>query len=68
MYDLLFSTTFGEKIGTFLENQCYDPNFTKTSSILSKTGYFMPIFWPIHFKIITSVPGTNVYGLPLSLG
>jgi hypothetical protein len=38
---LRFLPIFDEKNGVFLINQCYDPNFTKLGSILSK---FFPIF------------------------
>jgi hypothetical protein len=41
-----FVPIFGEKIGVFLKNQCYDQYFSKTSSSLSKkTPIFSPIFW-----------------------
>jgi hypothetical protein len=38
---------FGEKIGAFLKNQCYDQIFAKSSSSLSKKRRF---FWRKYFK------------------
>jgi hypothetical protein len=35
---------FCEKIGVFLKNQCYDPNFTQISRILNKNANFFAIF------------------------
>jgi hypothetical protein len=35
-------TIFGEKIGVFLKNQCYEQIFAKTSSSLSKNANFSP--------------------------
>jgi hypothetical protein len=55
---LRFSPIFGEKIGVFLKNQCYDQFFSQTSSSLSKKRqYFRWIFGENILKIITSVPG-----------
>jgi hypothetical protein len=53
-----FFTIFGEKIGVFLKNQCYDQNFAKISFVLSKkTPIFSADFFGENiFKIITSVP------------
>jgi hypothetical protein len=51
---------FGEKIGVFLKNQCYDHIFAKTCSSLSKKReYFRQCFGENILKIITSVPGAN---------
>jgi hypothetical protein len=56
---LRFSTIFGEKIGAFLKNQCYDQLFSKFRFVLSqKTPIFSLIFSAkIFLKILTSVPG-----------
>jgi hypothetical protein len=35
---------FGRKIGTFLKNQCHDPNFTKISSVVNKNDNFSAKF------------------------
>jgi hypothetical protein len=53
----VFLTIFGEKIGGFLKNKCYDQNFAKFSFILSqKRQFFRWIFRRNFFKIIISVP------------
>jgi hypothetical protein len=63
---LRFSTIFGEKIGVFLKNQCYDQLFSKFGFVLRKKR---PIF-SLNFsaknilKIITLVPGnTSIFKL-----
>jgi leucyl aminopeptidase len=38
---LFENVNFRQKIGVFLKNQCYDPNFAKSSSILNKNGNFL---------------------------
>jgi hypothetical protein len=48
-----FLTIFGDKIGVFLKNQCYDQIFESFSLVLSKKRQF---FGEINKKIITSVP------------
>jgi hypothetical protein len=49
-----------QKIDAFLKNQCYDPKFAKTSSILCKKRQFLPHFLTeIFFKIKTSAPGNQ---------
>jgi hypothetical protein len=46
-----FLTIFGEKIGVFLENQCYDQILAKASSSLgNKPQYFRQIFRREFFK------------------
>jgi hypothetical protein len=48
---LRFSTIFGEKIGVFLKNQCYDQNFAYLSFVLSqKRQFFRWIFRRKYFK------------------
>jgi hypothetical protein len=48
---------FGENIGVFLKNQCYDRIFEKTSISLSKKRQFFDKFFGENIlKIITSVP------------
>jgi hypothetical protein len=37
---LRYVPIFGEKIGDFLKNQCYDEIYAKTSSSLSKKGQY----------------------------
>jgi hypothetical protein len=37
-----FSIIFGENIGAFLKNQCYDQIFAKFSFVLSKKRQFLP--------------------------
>jgi hypothetical protein len=39
-----FCQIFSEKNDLLLENQCYDPDFTKSSSILNKTRQFVRNF------------------------
>jgi hypothetical protein len=48
-----------KKIGVFLKNQCYDPNFAKSISIWNKNADFFRqfLFGENILKIITSVPG-----------
>jgi hypothetical protein len=44
-------TIFGEKIGVFLKNQCYDQNFAYFSFVLSqKCQFFRQIFWRKYLK------------------
>jgi hypothetical protein len=51
-------TIFGEKIGVFLINKCYDQNIAYFSFVLSqKRQFFAEFFGKNIFKIITSVPG-----------
>jgi hypothetical protein len=51
---------FRRKIGVFLEKQCYDHFFAKTSrSLKNKTPFFCQIFGENILKIITSVPGVH---------
>jgi hypothetical protein len=53
-------TIFGEKIGVFLKNQCYDQNFAYFIFVLSKnTNFFAEFFGENILKIITSVPGLH---------
>jgi hypothetical protein len=52
-----FQPIFGEKYSVFLKNQCYDSNFVKITSILTKNAIFHHLFGENIFKIITSVPG-----------
>jgi hypothetical protein len=49
---------FGEKFGVFLNTQCYDQNYAKTSSNLREKNaiFFAKFFGENIFKIITSVP------------
>jgi hypothetical protein len=49
-----------EQIGVFLKNQCYDPNFAKTRSILNKNAIFSLMVWRKCLKIITSVPSGHI--------
>jgi hypothetical protein len=35
---------FSAKERLFLKNQCYDPNFAKTNSVLNKNAKFFTIF------------------------
>jgi hypothetical protein len=61
---------FGENIGSFLKNKCYDSIFAKISSILTTSPSFScKNFGENIFKIITSVPGINVkyFLLPFSV-
>jgi hypothetical protein len=53
---LRFLTIFGEKIGVFLENQCYDQNFAYFSFVLSKKRQFFSLNFSakIFKKIISS--------------
>jgi hypothetical protein len=53
-----FLPFFCEKIGVFLQNQCYDPNFTKkhSSTLNKKRQFYRKCFGRKCFKIITSVP------------
>jgi hypothetical protein len=52
-----FSAIFGEKIGVFLRNQCYDNFISKFSFVLSqKRQFFAKFVGENIFKIITSVP------------
>jgi hypothetical protein len=37
-------TIFGEKMGVFLKNQCYDQNFAQFSFVLSQKRQFFRIF------------------------
>jgi hypothetical protein len=46
---LQFLSIFGEKIGVFFKNQCYD----------QKTPFFRKIFQRKYLKIITLVPGNK---------
>jgi hypothetical protein len=49
------NTIFGENIGGFLKNQCYDQIFEKTNRLLSKKRkYLSQFFREKIFKIITS--------------
>jgi hypothetical protein len=41
---------FGEKIGVFLKNKCYDQNFALFSFVLSQKHQFLPILWRKYFK------------------
>jgi hypothetical protein len=46
-----FSPIYGEKIGVFLENQCFDPFFAWTSSFLNKNAnFFRQLFWRKYFR------------------
>jgi hypothetical protein len=55
---------FGEKIGFFLKNQCYDQNFAQFAFVLSqKRQFFAQTICENILKIITSVPGVNSMNL-----
>jgi hypothetical protein len=56
-----YDHNFGEKIGVFLKNQCYDQMFAKFSFVLSqKRQFFAEFFGENISKIITSVPGLRL--------
>jgi hypothetical protein len=56
-----FLQIFGEKNGVFLKNQCYDQFFQKLALFWVKNAnFFAKFFGENIFKIITSVPGTDV--------
>jgi hypothetical protein len=58
-------TIFGEKMGVFLKNQCYDQKYSKFSFVLSKKpSFFAEIFGENIEKIITSVPGDRGLEIP----
>jgi hypothetical protein len=42
---LRFLTIFGEKIGVFLKNQCYDQLFSKFSFVLCQKRHFFADFF-----------------------
>jgi hypothetical protein len=56
-----YDHNFRRKNGVFLENQFNDPNFAKTSSVLSeKRKFYHNFFGENIFKIITSLPLVDV--------
>jgi hypothetical protein len=58
---------FWRKIGIVLKNQCYDPNFAKTSSIyIEQQTPIFASFGAKKLKIITSVLETILFRLPIS--
>jgi hypothetical protein len=64
---LRFSTIFGETVGVFLKNQCYDQRFALFSFVFeSGTPIFVAIFFGENvLKIVTSVPGLSFIFSPL---
>jgi hypothetical protein len=57
---LRFLPIFGEKIGFFLQNQCYDQIFAKTSRSWEKTPIFRHIFCVNILRILTSGPDCDI--------
>jgi hypothetical protein len=56
---------FGEKIGVFLKNQCYDHNFLQNLARVGakNANIFDNFFGENIFEIITSVPASDLFDL-----